>query len=118
MGRRVCTLKGGIAPWIQPTHNGPITNTPPTPPLNPNTPHIKTQKHNKTQTQNLLAYYERRPWQWLREQGLKFALSYIHAEDKQTNYVDIGPVNKVGMGLWFGVVVMWRVFHGPQAPTD
>lgn len=54
--------------------------------------------HNQPHTlpkQNLLAYYERRPWQWLRRQGLKFALAYIHAEDAQTNYVDIGPVNKV-----------------------
>ena len=25
---------------------------------------------------------------------MKFVISYIHAEDKQTNYVDIGPVNK------------------------
>ncbi len=35
------------------------------------------------------------PWRWLRQKGLDFALAYIHAEDKQTNYVDIGPVNKV-----------------------
>ncbi|RYE83028.1 MAG: hypothetical protein EOO65_04570 [Methanosarcinales archaeon] len=27
--------------------------------------------------------------------GMDFALEYIHAEDQQTNYVDIGPVNKV-----------------------
>ena len=31
---------------------------------------------------------------WLRQKGLDFALSYIEAEDLQTNYVDIGPVNK------------------------
>ena len=26
---------------------------------------------------------------------MDFAIDYIHAEDEQTNYVDIGPVNKV-----------------------
>jgi len=29
-----------------------------------------------------------------REICLEFVIGYIHAEDKQTNYVDIGPVNK------------------------
>ena len=49
--------------------------------------------------QDLLAVYER----WLpsipymvqvRERALKFVIEYIHAEDFQTNYIDIGPVNK------------------------
>ncbi|KAL1514656.1 hypothetical protein AB1Y20_003746 [Prymnesium parvum] len=31
----------------------------------------------------------------LRAKGLHFALEYMHAEDEQTNYVCIGPVNKV-----------------------
>ena len=31
----------------------------------------------------------------LRKRGMAFALEYMHAEDAQTNYVDIGPVNKV-----------------------
>ena len=30
----------------------------------------------------------------LRQRGLEFAIDYIHAEDLQTNYIDIGPVNK------------------------
>jgi len=30
----------------------------------------------------------------LRENALKFVIKYIHAEDLQTNYVNIGPVNK------------------------
>lgn len=34
----------------------------------------------------LLRYY--------REKGLKFTSEYMHAEDIQTNYIDIGPVNK------------------------
>ena len=31
----------------------------------------------------------------VRRSGLAFAIDYMHAEDEQTNYVDIGPVNKV-----------------------
>lgn len=31
----------------------------------------------------------------VRRRGLEFALDYMHAEDEQTNYVCIGPVNKV-----------------------
>lgn len=30
----------------------------------------------------------------LRKAGLKWSIEYIHAEDIQTNYIDIGPVNK------------------------
>jgi hypothetical protein len=33
-------------------------------------------------------------FKWLRTRGLAFALEYVHAEDLQTNFVDIGPVNK------------------------
>eukprot|EP00656_Telonema_subtile_P058648 TRINITY_DN9994_c0_g2_i3.p1 TRINITY_DN9994_c0_g2~~TRINITY_DN9994_c0_g2_i3.p1 ORF type:complete len:704 (-),score=190.97 TRINITY_DN9994_c0_g2_i3:164-2275(-) len=32
---------------------------------------------------------------WIRRKGLGFALEYIYAEDIQTNFIDIGPVNKV-----------------------
>lgn len=32
---------------------------------------------------------------FLRRRGLAFAVEYMHAEDLQTNFVDIGPVNKV-----------------------
>ena len=32
----------------------------------------------------------------VRKRGLAFAADYMHAEDEQTNYVCIGPVNKVG----------------------
>jgi len=48
---------------------------------------------------NALALYERylvglAPFRWLRSAGLRFVMDYIHAEDAQTNYVCIGPVNK------------------------
>jgi len=31
---------------------------------------------------------------WMRRKALEFVIEYIHAEDAQTNYVCIGPVNK------------------------
>ena len=32
---------------------------------------------------------------YVRRKGLSFALDYMQAEDEQTNYIDIGPVNKM-----------------------
>lgn len=43
----------------------------------------------------ILVVYEKCPSRWLRRSGVEFAAEYMHAEDLQTNYVDIGPVNKV-----------------------
>eukprot|EP01032_Pedospumella_encystans_P013646 gene13646-15698_t len=34
------------------------------------------------------------PLQWFRDYSLKFVIEYIHAEDLQTNYINIGPVSK------------------------
>lgn len=50
--------------------------------------------------QNILARYEnwsifQRFKNYVRQYGLAFSLEYMHAEDLQTNYIDIGPVNKV-----------------------
>jgi hypothetical protein len=50
--------------------------------------------------QNILARYETwavvQPFKkWVRQKGLNFSMDYIRAEDLQTNYLDIGPVNKV-----------------------
>ena len=49
--------------------------------------------------QNCLSYYENwkifRPFRdAIRKAGLDFCLEYMRAEDLQTNYIDIGPVNK------------------------
>lgn len=49
--------------------------------------------------QDMLAIYEHYlpsipPLKYIRNKALDFVISYIHAEDTQTNYVDIGPVNK------------------------
>lgn len=43
----------------------------------------------------VMGVYEKCPIGWLRRGGTRFAFEYIEAEDRQTNYVDIGPVNKV-----------------------
>ena len=49
--------------------------------------------------QDFLSYYEYflpyiPPLQYLRQLGLDFAIQYIQEEDIQTNFIDIGPVNK------------------------
>ena len=56
--------------------------------------------------QDALMYWER--WggamrRSLREAGIAFAMEYIRAEDEQTNYVDIGPVNKV-----YNMLCVWN----------
>lgn len=50
--------------------------------------------------QKFLACYETwsifQPFKnWARSYGLRFSAEYMAAEDKQTNFIDIGPVNKV-----------------------
>jgi len=50
--------------------------------------------------QKLLTFYENwsifQPFKiFVRARGLKFAFEYMAAEDLQTNFIDIGPVNKV-----------------------
>ena len=39
--------------------------------------------------------YEKSPLKYFRKKALDFTLSYVNAEDDHTNYIDIGPVNKV-----------------------
>lgn len=62
-----------------------------------------------TFAQSCLSFYENwtvfRPFRDLaRKAGLKFCLEYMNAEDLQTNYIDIGPVNKA--------LNMVSAFHG------
>jgi hypothetical protein len=59
--------------------------------------------------QNLLAVYESlgfiQPFKNLiRKRGLQFCTEYMIAEDLQTNFIDIGPVNKA--------LNMVSAFHG------
>jgi len=42
----------------------------------------------------LVVYEELGPFTWLRKKGLEFSARYMAEEDKQTNFIDIGPVNK------------------------
>lgn len=65
--------------------------------------------------QNLLVAYERIPILQplrvlLRRKGLDFCMSYMQAEDLQTNYVNIGPVNKV--------LNLIGAFHAPSYNVD
>ncbi|MGR9036008.1 MAG: terpene cyclase/mutase family protein [Gammaproteobacteria bacterium] len=38
--------------------------------------------------------YEKIKCAWLRKKATDYILKYLHAEDEQTNYINIGPVNK------------------------
>lgn len=51
---------------------------------------------------SFLNIYEQRPIKAWRKKAEDFMLSYIQAEDTQTNYIDIGPVNKVinSIAIW------------------
>jgi len=46
----------------------------------------------------------------LRKRALKFILEYIDAEDRQTEYIDIGPVNQV-----INSICIWHA-HGKDSP--
>jgi len=54
--------------------------------------------------------YEKVHSSWARKKALDFLLSYIHAEDEQTKYVDIGPVNK-----FVNMLSVWHA-EGPDSP--
>jgi squalene/oxidosqualene cyclase-like protein len=47
-------------------------------------------------------FYERSPIQRWRKKALDFVSTYIDAEDEQTNYINIGPVNQVvnSIAVW------------------
>ncbi len=51
----------------------------------------------------LANFYERVHLKFLRKKALKFIANYIDAEDKQTNYINIGPVNQVinSLCVWY-----------------
>eukprot|EP01096_Ripella_sp_DP13-Kostka_P007824 TRINITY_DN2887_c0_g1_i1.p1 TRINITY_DN2887_c0_g1~~TRINITY_DN2887_c0_g1_i1.p1 ORF type:complete len:720 (+),score=260.70 TRINITY_DN2887_c0_g1_i1:33-2162(+) len=50
-----------------------------------------------------LLWYEKYHSSWLRQKALKEAMEQIHAEDENTKYICIGPVNKVinMLCVWF-----------------
>ena len=50
------------------------------------------------------------PLRWLRNRGIAFAAEYMKAEDIQTNYIDIGPVNKA-----FHIVVTYAESGGDSS---
>jgi len=67
--------------------------------------------------QNVLARYEN--WaifdgfrNYFRKKGLEFSIEYMKAEDLQTNFIDIGPVNKV-----LNMLSMYH-YHNTTAKKD
>jgi len=46
--------------------------------------------------------YEKFKCNWLRKKATDYILKYLHAEDEQTNYINIGPVNQVinSISIW------------------
>lgn len=65
--------------------------------------------------QNMLAIYESLSFiqplkQYIRKLGLNFCKDYMAAEDLQTNFIDIGPVNKV--------LNLISAFHAANFDTD
>jgi squalene/oxidosqualene cyclase-like protein len=49
----------------------------------------------------VLLRYEQRPLSWLRERALDRVLDLIEAEDRNTRYIDLGPVSKLyHMWVW------------------
>jgi squalene/oxidosqualene cyclase-like protein len=67
--------------------------------------------------QNVLAWYELssivRPLrEWVRSLGIRFCAEYMAAEDLQTNFIDIGPVNKV-----FNMIAAYHLAGGDLSHT-
>ena len=52
-----------------------------------------------------LNIYEKSPVKTWRKKAQNFALAYINAEDEQTNFIDIGPVNQV-----MNSICIWHVY--------
>lgn len=52
-----------------------------------------------------LNIYELRPIKAFRKRAQNFALAYINAEDEQTNFIDIGPVNQA-----MNTVCIWHAY--------
>ena len=57
----------------------------------------------------ILSLYERFPVKLWRKKALKFILEYINAEDSQTSYIDIGPVNQI-----INSICIWHAY-GPDS---
>ena len=54
-------------------------------------------------------FYEKVHFPYFRQKSLDFLLEYINAEDEQTKYVDIGPVNK-----FVNMLAIWHAY-GPKS---
>lgn len=64
-----------------------------------------------TKLNKLLNIYEKFHLRFLREKALDFVLEYINAEDVQTNYINIGPVNQV-----INSICVWHQYGADSLP--
>jgi lanosterol synthase len=60
---------------------------------------------------SIMAIYEKLPNSWIRNASLALALEQVRAEDSNTDFLCLGPVNKV-----MNVLVVWLV-DGPDSET-
>lgn len=58
-----------------------------------------------------LNQYEKSPVKLWRKKAQEFMLEYIHAEDEQTNYINIGPVNQV-----INSICVWHAYGANSIP--
>jgi squalene/oxidosqualene cyclase-like protein len=54
--------------------------------------------------------YEKFPCAWLRRKATDYILKYLNAEDEQTNYINIGPVNQA-----INSICIWHVYGKDSA---
>jgi lanosterol synthase len=54
--------------------------------------------------------YEKFKCTWLRKKSINYILKYLNAEDEQTNYLDIGPVNKA-----INSICIWHAYGKDSA---
>jgi squalene/oxidosqualene cyclase-like protein len=55
--------------------------------------------------------YEKVSCSWLRKKALAYILRYLNAEDAQTDYIDIGPVNKA-----INSICIWHAYGSESEP--
>ena len=59
----------------------------------------------------ILNVYEKNHLSGLRKKANKFMLDYLNAEDQQTNYIDIGPVNQA-----INSICIWHAYGANSVP--
>lgn len=60
---------------------------------------------------SVINLYEWLPNSYVRKKALSFILDYVNAEDHQTNYIDIGPVNQI-----INSICIWHAYGKESYP--